>query len=249
MPIGNLLLSGLLTAGTLLLVLTTLKNVSRRRAILTLALLYAGLSYWSTLIEAVVFGVAQSDDGIRSATEGTLIAAAVAGVLAALFHSRREQTAVLLPKQGWAWRIPVLALAYAILYLLAGMAIYPWIEGFYANKPLPGLPQLLTLQLLRGALLIVLVIPWLTRFTGSRVKAAVLVPLAYAALGGWAPLLLADRFMPAHIRLAHAIEIGAANCVFGVLVVCMLMRKATHQPMQPPPLQSEPLYRAARSQP
>jgi hypothetical protein len=45
---------------------------------------------------------------------------------------------------------PVLALLFFVFYLIAGIAIHPWIAAFYQNRPLPSLGQLFLLQFFRG---------------------------------------------------------------------------------------------------
>ncbi|HEX5426443.1 MAG TPA: hypothetical protein VFW94_23035, partial [Candidatus Acidoferrales bacterium] len=55
--------------------------------------------------------------------------------------------------------------------------------------------------------------------------AALFLGAAYSILGGIAPLLLPNPFMPPNIRLAHGFEVGISNFVFGMIVGWALTAK------------------------
>ena len=132
------LLSGLLTAFALVLVRDGLWVKSRLRGVLTIAWLYWGLSFFSNLIEATVFKVVPLTLAVRSAGIEVLVALTVAWLVEWLTPFAAVPTPPKVMAQGGAaWRIPLLALAFFVIYIAAGIAIQPWIMSFYAHRPLP----------------------------------------------------------------------------------------------------------------
>lgn len=119
------------------------------------------------------------------------------------------------------------ALLYFVVYLIAGIAVNPFIKEFYAGKSLPSLGELFGIQFLRGLLYIVIALPFIGQMAGRRMSAGVVLGLCYSVLGGIAPLLLPNVFMPAQIRFAHSIEVGISNFVFGLAIGCLLVKPRT----------------------
>jgi hypothetical protein len=219
------LLSGLLTACALVLVRDGLWVRSRLRGALTIAWLYWGLSFFSNLIEATVFKVVPLALAVRSAVIVLLVALATAALVEWLTPFAAVPIAPkVMAARGLAWRIPLLALAFFVIYIAAGIAIQPWIMSFYAHRPLPSLQELLVLQFCRGLLAIACVCPWYRQWVRSRSRAVWLSAYVFTALCGWGPLLLPNRYLPGSIRLAHGFEMGAAGVVFGVLTAWMLLK-------------------------
>jgi hypothetical protein len=220
-------LSALLTASTLVLVRDGLAARSRLLSLLTIAWLYWGLSYVSNLIEAMYFMVIPPRSARSAALVGLLMALAVAGVLEVLTSSGSKESVrrTALAAGAW-WRIPVLAFAFFVIYLAAGMAIHPWIASFYADRHLPTLTQLLRLQLCRGVLDLSCIYPVYWQWRKSRTRAIWASACVFTVLCGWGPLLLPNQFMPGPIRLAHAAEMGASGIVFGVLAATVLFKLA-----------------------
>ena len=219
------LLSALIVALALTAIRDGLSSQSHIRAILSMAWLYWGLFSISNLIEALAFRVIPLRGAERAAVSSLCVGLLVAVVLESL--SRRR---VMLPQQktalakGLVWRVPMLALSFFVLYIAAGLAIQPWIMSFYAHRPLPSLHQLLLLQICRGVLDVSCIYPWYRQWAGSRMHAAWLSAYAFAALCGWGPLLLPNRYLPAPIRAAHAVEMGAAGIALGLLAAYVLLR-------------------------
>lgn len=221
----GVLLSGLLTGFALVMVRDGLTAKSHLRGLLTTAWLYWGLSSLSNLIEAVAFRILPFSRAERAAGFELFAALVVAGTIEVLTpvteESREPQTIV---AAGVAWRIPLLAFGFFVIYIAAWIAIQPWIMSFYAHRPLPSLQQLLVLQLCRGLLDIACIYPWYRQWMKGRGRAAWLSAYAFAALCGWGPLLLPNRYIPGSIRIAHAVEMGAAGILFGVLTAFLLLK-------------------------
>jgi hypothetical protein len=125
-----------------------------------------------------------------------------------------------------AWRIPLLAFAFFVIYLIAGVAIQPWIASFYAHRHLPTLTQLLLLQLCRGAFDLACIYPVFLQWRRSRARAVWMSAYVFTVLCGWSPLLLPNKFLPGQIRLAHAVEMGASGVVFGALAALVLLQSS-----------------------
>jgi hypothetical protein len=116
---------------------------------------------------------------------------------------------------------------YVVLYFIAGIAVHPFIRDFYANRWLPSVGELCAIQFCRGALYVAVALPFLRRMTGQRLRAGIILGLCLAVLGGIAPLLLPNPYMPAQIRFAHAIEVGLSNFIFGLTVAALLVSRST----------------------
>lgn len=220
-------LSALLTSITLVLVRDGLRSPSRLWSLLIVAWLYWGLSYASNLIEAAYFEVIPPQVARLSALFGLVLALGTAGLLEVMTprgDAPYERRAVL--TAGAAWRISVLAFAFFVIYLAAGIAIHPWIASFYTHRHLPTLTQLLSLQLCRGLLDLACIYPVYLQWGKSRARAVWVSACIFTVLCGWGPLLLPNQFLPGPVRLAHAVEMGASGIVFGSLTALLLLKPA-----------------------
>jgi hypothetical protein len=182
------------------------------------------------MIEAYVFGVLSFEQAAVGLATGAVSFALLAGLAAA-------GASVLPPSLSpQPWRPTFLRLvgviaAYEICYIGAGMLVYPYVEHFYADRNLPDFGSLLSLQAAR-ALVFVVGAALLLR-SGLR-HAPWLIGLAFSIIGGVAPLILTNPFMPADVRFPHMIEVGVSNFVFGAalaLLLCKTGRSAAPQPV------------------
>jgi len=110
-------------------------------------------------------------------------------------------------------------LAFPAVYYVFGMllmALCPWARRYYeegqAGLHLPALGTVVLVQLLRSALFLVSVLPVPPAWRGSRTPLAWTLGLAYWALVGLLGMIQAP-WMPATLRVAHAIEIPADSLV------------------------------------
>ncbi len=233
--------SALVTALALVPVYDGLRPGSRLQGVATIALMYWGLSYASNLVEAVAFKVIPVAGALKSASEGLVTAIAAAWLLERLmpFQNRFKQPQARIAT-GMAGRIPLLVFIFFVAYLAAGIAIQPWIMGFYAGRFLPSLRELAILVPLRGLFDIACVLPWFLQWQKSRSQAVWLSAYVFAALCGWGPLLLPNAYLPSEIRIAHAIEIGAFGIVFGAFSAFLLLKPQASMPKKDVP--DEVLY-------
>jgi hypothetical protein len=136
------------------------------------------------------------------------------------------------------WRIPLLDFFFVVTYLVAGIAIQPWIASFYRGRPIPSLGQLVILQFGRGLFDISCVLPIFYRWAHTRKKATLVFSCVFTVLCGWGPLLLPNQFLPDSIRFAHGVEMGASGIAFGVVAATLLLK-----PARPESLEDRPRHR------
>ena len=183
---------------------------------LALVLLVFGLNGLLTLVEAVAFLDMTRGQVIEASLHNATYAMALTGLLVWLFPSKADSGPTLAPPAWWRW--VVAALAYTLLYVIAGMLIYPKVEAYYAAQDFRAGPWLIPLQLVRGSVYVACALPLLRSLQASRGQAVLAMAVAFPLLAGVAGLLAPNPIMPDHVRFWHTLEIGASNAVFGALV-------------------------------
>ncbi|MFL6733936.1 MAG: hypothetical protein ACJ8EY_04495 [Sphingomicrobium sp.] len=191
---------------------------------LWLALLVLGwtVGQFNTLLEGVAFSVLPWTNAMIQLGVSALVLAVLAAlalVLSGKWRSSPAEPALLNAS------LPTLALsiaAYELLYWTAGTMVWPFVAEFYASRSIPPAIQVFLLQIPRALIFIAAAWPWLR--TGPR-SAPTVLGIAYAVLGGIAPLLPDNPYMSADVRLAHAIETGSSNFLFGVITGYLLTRR------------------------
>jgi len=132
---------------------------------------------------------------------------------------------------SWAWRLLLCAVVYLFLYLVVGGITYEmFTKPFYQDPSLPLksgenidlFSTLMPLQLVRGGLLAVAVFPLVRGLQVRRRTRAIILGLILWIVGGLAPLLLPNAYLPSTLRLYHAVEIFFQNFPFGVAIVRLL---------------------------
>jgi hypothetical protein len=190
---------------------------SGQSVLLALLLLALGVGSVNTLIEAVVFGVVPLGDVPSILLRQVLVAASLSLAALAITGKWREgdhKPAVALTLTPM--RLAAASIGYLVLYLTAGMLVFPFVKDFYATRALPPLAMLVLLQLARGLLYVLYVWPWL-RLAPRR--AGIVLGLIYAVLGGVAPLLADNNpYLPRAVRIPHLVEVGVSNFLFGMVV-------------------------------
>ena len=195
-----------------------------------------GVAVFNNFIEAVAFGVMPL--GTALITGAAMAPAYALAAVAAMFASggwSRPARQGMRPRLGAA---PILGciLAYEILYFSAGMLVFPFVADFYAERTLPPLLLVAALQVPRALIFVAASWPWLA---SSPRHAPWALGIVYSFAGGIAPLLPENPYMPADIRLAHAVEVGVSNFLFGIIVGLLLVGRRSEK---------EPLRRAASAE-
>ena len=168
------------------------------------------------LIEAVAFGVLSPRQVVAAALPPAIVFAILSP--AAVFLSGRWRTGDRPPQQiGGFTPLTLLGVvaAYELLYWTAGTLVYPYIADFYATRTIPPAYVVAALQIPRSLIFVGAAYPLLKR--GLR-GAPLVLALVYGIIGGVAPLLPDNPYMPPVIRFYHGIEISTSNFLFGLVV-------------------------------
>ena len=174
-----------------------------------------GVGQLNILIEAWAFSV-MPEAQVAFQLAVTLIVIAVMALLAIAVSGKWRHSDETPSELRLTWSNVLLIIAgYLVLYFGAGILVWPYVEHFYATRDIPSRPLVAALQAPRA--LIFLASAWLWLRTEPR-HAPVVLGVAYAILGAIGPALPDNPFMPAEVRLAHAIETGLSNFLLGLLV-------------------------------
>jgi hypothetical protein len=203
------------------------------RLALSVFLLYFGVSYFNTFIEGVFFQLdIPSGEVMRLVLSGFLVALLFSPVFVMLMGrmsvpgSGERLPYVERSLAGWIWRLAVADITYFVLYIIAGMIVFPYVREFYATKALPGIGQIFLMQVFRGLVFLGVSLPLTRAMTTPTLHKALSIGLAFSVLGGISLLILPNPYMPENIRMAHLVEVGISNFIFGVLAVYILDQKA-----------------------
>jgi hypothetical protein len=144
------------------------------------------------------------------------------GLLAALrrYFAQRKWAA-------WVWRLSLAVLLYLPIYFIMGMIVAPVVTPYYTDPALglglvaPGLEVILPLEILRGAIFVVGVLPVIAVWQGSRASLALWLGLTIVVLGAAAPMVEA-YFLPLTLRLVHGAEISISSLLQGLVCAWLL---------------------------
>lgn len=175
----------------------------------------------NNLLEALTFGVLSPRQIMAAAVPAAIVFAVLSPIAVPL--AGRWRTTTEPPETGGFTPATLIAVvvAYEVLYWSAGTLIYPYIADFYATKTVPPVYLVAALQVPRSLIFVGVAYPLLK--SGLR-GAPVVLALVYGIIGGVAPLLPANPYMPPDIRFYHAIETSASNLLFGLIVGFLFMR-------------------------
>ena len=178
-----------------------------------------GVGMFTNLIEAVVFAVMPLEEALAAAASAFPVFALFA--LAAMLVSGKWSAPVMEAARPnvTAGRLVLIVLAYELLYFTAGTWVFPHVADFYATRRLPPVELVLSLQVVRSLLFVAWSWP-LLRLAPRH--APWLFGLGFAVIGGLAPLVVDNPYMPAEVRFYHAIETGVSNFLFGLILGWLL---------------------------
>lgn len=202
------------------LVLAAAVSPGRGRTLwLALLAMCWGIGQFNTLLEAVVFSV-MPPQAMAIQLLISLIPIALLAMIAIAVTGRwlGPGAPAVSPNLAWQRLIGVIV-GYEILYFGAGTLVWPFVQHFYADKPLPSVPLVAALQVPRSLVFVLSSLLWLR--TGPR-HAPLVLGVAFALIGAIAPMFPDNPYMPANIRLAHGIETGSSNFLFGLLTGWLL---------------------------
>lgn len=196
------------------------------------------ISVFCTWTEALLFVPEFRPDAVGTLVGSTVMYLIFAAALAVLAGALRLTR----PSHHAPYRRPALMTAalvvacgvlYVLYYLVSGAITYQWFtRGFYPDAP-RQVAQLgwwfWAIQLGRGMLMTIAVVPVVHTLRLTRRQAALVVGLLVWVAGGLAPLLVPNELMGGTQRLIHIVEIFTQNASLGVTVV-LLLRPRPHAP-------------------
>jgi uncharacterized membrane protein YidH (DUF202 family) len=191
-------------------------------------LLVTVLCTWS---EGILFVPAIRQHAIRDLVGSFVIYIVLAAVLAALgrWLNLNRTSQIQVPRRGPAAAVLLLlvcGLAYAVYYLVFGAITYQhFTRAYYPDAAKLIAPLGLwfwVLQIARGLLMTVAVVPVIYSLRMKRWQVALVVGLLVWIAGGAAPLLVPNVFMGQTQRLIHIVEIFTQNFSLGVTAVWLL---------------------------
>jgi hypothetical protein len=202
------------------------------RLMLMLFLLGFVVGSANNLLEAVVYGVLAPREVMTAAVAAAIIFAILSPV-AVLLAGRWRAGNVQSPEQAadlTPLTLLAVVVAYELLYWTAGTLVYPYIADFYATKTIPPVAMIAGLQVVRSLIFLGAVYPLLR--SGLR-GAPLVLALVYSVIGGAAPLLPENPYMPPDIRFYHGVETSTSNFIFGLVVGFLFTRRRPAVPALP----------------
>ena len=215
------------------------------RLVATVFVVFYGVMTFMPQIESAVFlNRLPAGTLSRLFLMGLLIAVPFS-VLAVLILGKRKSDAVdtepnarlVMPPSEWAWKLAVIAFVYLILYFTFGYFIAwknPAVPEYYGGTD-PGsffaqmgtvlrdTPWLIPFQILRATFWVALALPVIRMLKGEWPETAIALGALFAVMT--APLLLPNPYMPEAVRMAHLVETGSSNFIFGVFIGWLLAQR------------------------
>ena len=128
----------------------------------------------------------------------------------------------------WAWRVLGTILAFPVIYVTFGRLVLPWVGDYYAQGAYelvaPSWAQIIPLQLARSALFLLVCLPVLVTWGGSRRGLILSLGFALSVLVSFMSVITSYWF-PWQMRLFHGLEITADSFAYVGVLVAPLVRK------------------------
>lgn len=189
-------------------------------------LLFSPLPHMSTGIVANVFPVLFMAAVIAWLWKPGTVPSLENGVVREYFAARKAGQ--------WAWRLALAWLVYPPIYYLMGRVVQPFVQPYYEDPSLglgltlpPSLGVLLAMQVLRGALFLLAVLPILVAWRGSPrglwLWVGTVIFIQIAGQG-----ILQAYWLPVGLRIPHSLELLADSFLqAGVytLLLCIPARR------------------------
>ncbi len=200
-------------------------------------LIYYVIGYFNILIEAWVFNVTSRPQTSLFMFTGIPFSALGAVVITYFFRPddiTARKILVYEPRRSTAWIGRILAgnFLYFPLYLIAGMmlqALTPGFQEFYGDKVPPFMDIVLTNVFFRGFIFVGIALLIDRTMEASAWVKGLVIGGIFAIVGGIAPLIPPNEFMPAFIRRAHGVEVGVSNFLYGMLLFRILKSNVRYQ--------------------
>jgi hypothetical protein len=219
---ASLLATAIVVAAAVMLA-TRLTGRGLRRALTLFAVLF--VPKVNNFIELLIFPLDLRAQLIPALIlKVALLSAGVAAALAAWASpdlAGRSCWPVRRGAAGWLARVVACDLAYVVVYVTAGMIVWPFVRPFYEHRAMPPMGTILSMQVLRG-LVFVALLAWLAHELNGGRRVTVLLGGFALSVFSASDLLVPNPFMPGFARWAHLYEVGTSNFLFGAFVTWML---------------------------
>lgn len=181
---------------------------------------------FNILVEAYIFHVTTLEQTLAALGDGFVTFLLLSGGLAYSFRKKLPGPRLSNNRSPlqWTWRIALGALLYLFVYFIAGallQASLPALGEFYKDK-LPPIGLILETQIFRGLVFSSVAILFLRGCRNDATGKSVILGLFFTILGGIAPLIPPNEFMPLNLRVGHGIEVGISNFIYGLLLARLL---------------------------
>ncbi len=161
----------------------------------------------------------------------------LSGMVASLFRPApdtvRAPRSVAPVFQGGLWRVLIALLAYPLIYFAFGLLVQPLIGDFYATGQYelttPTWGQMIPLQLARSLLFLLVSLPMLARWNGSRRSLWFSLGGAIFACTGFMAVLTAYWF-PWQMRLFHGLELLADSLLYAGVLTWLFTQEQSASP-------------------
>lgn len=197
-------------------------------------LMFFGIHAFNTQVEAIFFQLQISrTESVNMVLQGLLVALIFSYILVFLMDRMHKpaskvesRTRSSISIVGYVWRFVVCDISYVILYCIAGAMILPYVQNFYDSlAQTPAVDKVLIMQVFRGLIYVIVTLSVIRMIKAKKWEAALMIGLQLSILGGIAPLLPPNPYMPAEIRLVHGIEIGISNFIYGAIIGLLFASK------------------------
>ncbi len=226
---GWILLSNLLLTGALMLYVSRSALSGARLALSTFVIAF-GIGSFNIMIEAIIFNVTDVPETIGGLLHGFFKFSVLCGCLLFFYHvpHRNKQHAYVSRSIGtWTGRILLCVLLYIVVYVAAGIILQqtlPELMEFYAGK-IPPFGLIILVQVIRGFIFSAVAILFLRTHSSTHIVKAAILGILFSILGGIAPLIPVNEYMPLVIRIGHGFEVGISNFAYGFLVGLILNQR------------------------
>ena len=207
------------------------------RLVSAIFLVSYGVTTLMVAIEAVYLLEALPPDLVVKLVINGAVTAAVFSVLAVLIHGRMKvdqdsqepNRRLIMPWTQWIWKLILIGVVWAILFVLFGVLVFMPLAGRLAPVALEEYTDLempawiLPFQVVRGMLWAALTLPVIRMMKGRWWETGFTVALLFSVLMG--ANLLRPTGLPAGFQIAHFIEVFGANFIFGWILVWLLQRR------------------------
>ena len=208
-----------------------------------IVILYGGIGVINVELEVLAFRIMPPSQVFRDTAIGLAQAAVVAAILGFGFLLQNGPIAKSEPPglaRGLWFRVPLVGLAYVVLFMVAGHLIYPYVKHYYQSGfvVFPPFGQLLAIEFGRGLVYAAALAPLLRQMSGRRGHATLVAGIALsilvvALLLTPAEVPLRAEIIPWDVRKFHFVEILWSNFVLGVIAALLLVKPAVRDRFAP----------------